>query len=112
MFRDIFFAYWYDFIFGIIIAGLTFGFRWMVKVIKQLRGENVAQKAGMRAMLRDRIVQAYAYFYVQKQWTLQSRDSVFELYEQYKALGGNGSVTHLMDFLRTLPIETGKEDSA
>ena len=62
MLRDVFFKYWYDFMFGFFFAGLGIGFRWVVKTIKQLMAENDAHKAASRSMLRDRIVQAYTFF--------------------------------------------------
>ena len=110
MLREMFMQYWYDFLLGLFFAGLGLGFRWIMKTVKQLVIENEAQKTASRAMLRDRIVQAYTYFGNKECWSLQSRESTFEMYEQYKKLGGNGSIAHLMESLRTLPIETQREE--
>ena len=110
MLREMFFQYWYDFLLGLFFAGLGLSFRWIVKTVKQLMVENDAQKAASRAMLRDRIVQAYTYFCTKDNWSLQSRESTFEMYEQYKKLGGNGSITHLMESLRALPVEPQRDE--
>ena len=64
-----------------------------------------ALKMGMQAMMRDRIVQAY-YHYIERGWiTLHGLENVEKLYAEYHKLGGNGTVTKLVEDLRELPVK-------
>ena len=64
-----------------------------------------ALKMGMQAMMRDRIVQAY-YRYTERGWiTLHGLENVEKLYAEYHRLGGNGTVTKLVEDLRELPVK-------
>lgn len=112
MLWEILVKHWVEFLLGLFFTGLGVGLRKVVKTIRHLNAANDAYKAASRSLLRDRIVQAYTYFSVRQSWSLQSRDSTFDMYEQYKKLDGNGSVAHLMEVLQKLPIDTGKEESA
>lgn len=63
-----------------------------------------ALKMGMQAMMRDRIVQAY-YHYSDRGWiTLHGLENAEKLYAEYHRLGGNGTVTKLVEDLRELPV--------
>jgi hypothetical protein len=74
---------------------------------KQLRASayrQAAMKQGIRALLRDRIVQAY-YHYAERGWiTLHGLENVEALYREYHALGGNGTVTKIVEDLRELDV--------
>lgn len=60
-------------------------------------------KAGTRAMLRNQIVQSYNHYIDKGEWPIYARDSVMELYTQYKALGGNSTIPDLIEDLKALP---------
>ena len=63
-----------------------------------------ATERGIQALLRDRIVQAY-YHYSERNWiTLHGLENVEALYREYHALGGNGTVTKLVEALRELEV--------
>ena len=65
-------------------------------------------KTAIRAMLRQDIINAYDK-YTQKGWAkVYVKDNVQEMYDCYHALGGNGTITHLVDEFMELP--TRKED--
>ena len=59
---------------------------------------------GIQALLRDRVVQAY-YHYIERGWiTLHGLEAAEKMYTEYHNLGGNGTVTKLMEDLRELPV--------
>lgn len=67
-----------------------------------------AVELGVQALLRDRIVQAY-YHYIERDWiTLHGLENINALYAQYHALGGNGTVTALVDGIRELEVRDDK----
>lgn len=71
---------------------------------KETERRQKALELGLQALLRDRIVQAY-YHYTEKSWiTLHGLEAVNAMYEQYHALGGNGTVTKLVEALRRLDV--------
>ena len=81
-----------------VLAGL-------VALVGWLWAQFRALKMGMQAMVRDRIVQAY-YHYHDRGWiTLHGLENVEKLYAEYHKLGGNGTVTKLVEDLRELPVK-------
>lgn len=58
---------------------------------------------GMRAILRDRIIQMYNYHIKLRYIRIHDIDNLEALYEAYRALGGNGTATKLVEELRQLP---------
>lgn len=62
---------------------------------------------GIRSMLRQNIINAYDK-YTTKGWAkVYVKDNVQEMYDCYHALGGNGTITHLVEEFMDLPT---KED--
>lgn len=81
-----------------VLAGLVALAGWLWAQFRAL-------KLGMQAMMRDRIVQAY-YHYHDRGWiTLHGLENVEKLYAEYHKLGGNGTVTKLVEDLRELPVK-------
>jgi hypothetical protein len=71
---------------------------------KETEKRHVVLEHGVQAILRDRIVQAY-YHYAERGWiTLHGLENVEALYREYHALGGNGTVTKLVEALRALEV--------
>lgn len=58
---------------------------------------------GVKMTLRDRIYQAYKFHMHNGYCDFADLTHVDNLYKQYQALGGNGSVTKLMDDIHSLP---------
>ncbi len=97
--------YWAEWAMGIIATMLAIGYRKLSKKIKVTNAENEALKCGMRALLRDRIIQGYNHYMEKGCWPIYAQDSMGDMFKQYKALGGNGTVCNLMEALEGLPVE-------
>lgn len=96
--------YWLEVLFSGLLTGLGF----IVKLMWQRqKREDLRQQAielGIQALLRDRVVQAY-YHYIERGWiTLHGLEATEKMYTEYHNLGGNGTVTKLMEDLRELPV--------
>ena len=96
--------YWLEVLFSGLLTGLGF----IVKLMWQRqKREDLRQQAielGIQALLRDRVVQAY-YHYIERGWiTLHGLEAAEKMYTEYHNLGGNGTVTKLMEDLRELPV--------
>lgn len=83
------------------LAGAIITLLWTM--LRAKKRENDALKAGVQALLRDRIIQSYNH-YTEKGWMpIYARDSLDACYNSYEALGENGVIDDLMEQLRELP---------
>lgn len=87
---------------------LTAAVAWLGRTIwvRQQKAERrqLAIEQGLRALLRDRIVQGY-YHYTERGWiTLHGLESINLMYAEYHNLGGNGTVTKLVEDIRKLEV--------
>ena len=102
--KDVIVNYWLQWLCGLGAAGLAAAVRRLWKRQKQADRRQQATERGIRALLRDRIVQAY-YHHSERGWiTLHGLENVEALYREYHALGGNGPVTKLVEDLRELEV--------
>ena len=92
--------YWLEVFFGVLTAGGVAGYRSLNRRLKR----HDALELGVQALLRDRIYQAYFYHYERGYYPVYARENVEALFDQYKALGGNGTVHDLVDRLHCLPV--------
>lgn len=88
---------------GLISAGVLAGFKVLASRLKKLRADDEAQRAGLKALLKDGIITRYDK-YVQRGYILvREMENVQSMYSAYHALGGNGTITALVEQLRALP---------
>ena len=71
---------------------------------RKAKGQN-ALVDGVQALLRDRIIQAHNHYAEKGYIPVYGMENVLAMYDAYHALGGNGTVTKLVDDLRELPTE-------
>lgn len=73
---------------------------------RQSEKRQLAIEQGLRALLRDRIVQSY-YHYAQRDWvTLHGLENINVMYAEYHNLGGNGIVSKLVEDVRKLDVRS------
>lgn len=96
--------YWMEVIFGLIVGVLTARYKRLANKIK----EQEAIKLGIQALLRDRIIQSYNHYQEKEYCPIYALENVIALYTQYHALGGNGTVTELVERLKDMPTEKRK----
>lgn len=84
----------------------------LYKRYKQADARQKAVELGVQALLRDRIVQSY-YHYEERGWiTLHGLENVNAMYKEYHALGGNGTVTSLVNSIRELDVRDDKRPAS
>lgn len=71
---------------------------------KKTKGQS-ALVDGVQALLRDRIIQAHNHYAEKGYIPVYGMENVLAMYDAYHELGGNGTVTKLVDDLRELPTE-------
>lgn len=83
-----------------VLGALTVYLGTMYRIKKK---ENDALKAGVQALLRDRIIQAYNHYVCEKGWVpIYAKESIDACYKSYEALGNNGVIDNLMQQLNDL----------
>ena len=98
---DFIVKYWVQELFVLIIAGMTA----MWKKMSLKKTEYSLLKAGMLALLHDRLYESCS-FYIKQGWCgLNDRHNLECMYKPYKALGGNGTGENLYTRCLELPIE-------
>lgn len=79
---------------------------WVSRALKEQRDENAAVRDGVRALLYDRIVQGYTHYHDDLGWMpINSKESMQEVYETYKKLGGNGLGKQMYERMCALPTQ-------
>lgn len=86
---------------NLVLGGLI---SYVFAMYHQKKKENDALKAGLQALLRDRIIQAYNHYVNDKGWIpIYALESINACYKSYEALGENGVINGLMAQLNELP---------
>ena len=71
---------------------------------EQAKKETAAIAEGVKALLRDRLLQGYKHF-IEKGWAdMDDRSNMENIWRQYHALGGNGDMNDLRRTFRHLPM--------
>lgn len=92
---------------NLILGGVV---SYIFAMYRQKKKENDALKAGLQALLRDRIIQAYNHYVQDKGWIpIYAKESIDACYKSYEALGDNGVIDSLMEQLSELPNYDLKE---
>lgn len=97
--------YWLEVGFGILTACVAGGFRWMSGRLKARKKEDDAIKAGVLALLHDRLYQGCRYHIHNGQIADDEMKNMEYLYNGYHALGGNGTGTELFERVKKLPLK-------
>lgn len=98
---------------NLILGGVV---SYIFALYRQKKKENDALKAGLQALLRDRIIQAYNHYVQDKGWIpIYAKESIDACYKSYEALGDNGVIDNLMEQINELqnypPKNRGDENA-
>lgn len=93
--------YFVEILCGLIVAVLSYFMKRISCKIKRLE----LVENGMQSLLRDRIIQAYNKNVDRGYCPIYDLDNIEKLYASYHELGGNGTITELMNKVRTMPTE-------
>lgn len=104
--------YWVNWAMGIIALGMLTLWR---KVRKDKQDQDATQQAiqdGVKALLRDRIIQMYGICKSKGYCSIQEREALESLYTAYHVgLHGNGTVTDVYNAMRAMPTERERKES-
>lgn len=107
---DFVLQYWMQVGFGVLFTSLA-GVANHTKIkIKQVSKEQDSIKLGIQALLRDRIIQSYNKHMDLGYIPIYALENLNAMYNEYHNLGGNGTITGLVEELRNLPKEDKRKD--
>jgi hypothetical protein len=98
-------TYWLNWFYGAIAMAVAFGFNSLRKKLKEQDVRQRAVELGIQALLRDNIVVAYYRYTERGCITLHGLESVEKMYKEYHNLGGNGTITKLVEDMKKLEVK-------
>ena len=85
---DFVLKYWLEFVFGLIVAGLSAAYAHLAKKLKAERMKNQALENGLRGILRIQILDTYDRCVADgTRISVSRKDAVVSIYQSYCALG-------------------------
>ena len=96
--------YWIQWLFGIIGAALIFCIRQLWKMAKYERTEQKAIRESLKAILHDRIYEAFRYYMKTGCIDQPGLENLDTLWEAYVHWGGNGTGKTYYQKVKDLPI--------
>ena len=82
------------------LIGIFIGF--LGTKFKKNKKKDLAIEQGVQALLRNEIIRRYREFESKGEISILDKENLEEMFEQYKNLGGNGTVKKMMDDLLSL----------
>lgn len=102
--------YWAEAFFSAMLAALGWTAKKLWNRQKKVDAQQEAVRKGLLALLRGELVASY-YHYIDRGWiTLHGLESAEKMYAEYHNLGGDKTVTKLMEDLRELPVKDGNKN--
>lgn len=77
----------------------------MTTRLKKNKRKDEAIELGVQALLRNELIRRYREYEQKGEISILDKENMEAMFEQYKNLGGNGTVKHMMDELLELPIK-------
>lgn len=96
--------HWITVLFGLVLTGLTAGYRRLAKRIARNRAEEKALQAGVEALLADRLIQLRNYYNDKGYCPTYARQSAETMYVAYHGLGGNGMISDVFEAIKDMPL--------
>ena len=85
---DFIIKYWIEFVFGLIVAGLSAAYAHLAKKLKAERMKNQAIENGLRGILRIQILDTYDRCVADgNRISVSRKDAVVSIYQSYCAMG-------------------------
>jgi oligoendopeptidase F len=85
---DFIIKYWLEFVFGLIVTGLSAAYAHLAKRFKAERAKNQAIENGLRGILRIQILDTYDRCVADgNRISISRKDAVVSIYQSYCALG-------------------------
>jgi hypothetical protein len=104
--KELIIKYWLQWVFGLIVAGMGAGYKVLAKRIQKQMQNQKALHDGTQALLRNEIIKEYDKYMDRGYIPIYAMENVSAMYDAYHALGGNGTITKLVEELKEIPSKT------
>ena len=102
-------AHWVEWLFGIIIAALAYGYKQILKRFSDEQRKNEAISKGVQALHRESIVNNCNKYSEKKYCPIFAKESIKKCYAAYHDLEGNDVATELYRKLLAMPEEHNEQ---
>lgn len=93
----------------LIPASLGAGIGFLSSKLKRNKAKEKAIEEGVQALLRNELVREYREYKAKGELSILDKDNIEAMFAQYKNLGGNGTVKHLVEEILELPTKIIQE---
>ena len=97
--------YFVEFLCGIVVVILSY---FMKRILVKIKRFELVEN-GMQSLLKDRIIAIYNKCADRGYCPIYERENAEKMYKEYHALGGNGTITELMNKVMSMPTEKASE---
>ncbi len=80
----------------------------IIGIIKKDRSKDKAIENAVQALLRNELIRRYREYKTKGEMTILDKENIEHMFEEYKNLGGNGTVKELMEELLEVPTKVVK----
>ena len=77
--------------------------------MKEQERKNTAIENGVQALLRNELIRRYREYEEKGEVSIIDKENIEHMFEEYKNLGGNGTVAKMYEDMLELPIKIIKE---
>lgn len=96
--------WWLEWLFGLVAAAF-------ICYARSVKRKQSAFEVGLQALLRAELIKSYDKYSERGAITLHGLEGVNLIYASYHALGGNGTITTLVETMRELPVQMKAEEA-
>ncbi len=104
-------SHWVEWLFAIIIALLTAGYKNVSGRLKEEQKKNNAIAEGVQSLLRESIVDNYNKYTDRQFCPIYAKESIKKVYSAYHNLGGNDVATELYHKILAMPEERKENEN-
>ena len=104
-------SHWVEWLFAIIIALLTAGYKNVSGRLKEEQKKNNAIAEGVQSLLRESIVDNYNKYTDKNFCPIYAKESIKKVYSAYHNLGGNDVATELYHKILAMPEERKENEN-
>lgn len=79
-----------------------------IRIIEKDRKRDKSIENAVQALLRNELIRRYREYKTKGEMTILDKENIEHMFEEYKNLGGNGTVKELMDELLEVPTKVIK----
>jgi len=94
---------------SIVTALILSAIGYCIAKIKGIIKKQSAIENGVQALLRDRIIQLFNHYSSKNFMPIYARENAESLFREYSSLGGNGTVSGLVEMLMRLPVDNSAD---